>query len=204
MRGRFEAPSDQGQRSAGAGFGTPATAMAGAGGGGGGAASAAAAHNPYATPSAAMGPTRTMISSDALASRGARLAAALLDSVIAFALLIPIFVSTAMTSPGNDPGAMSTFMMLGSLVAFGAFVIYQLSILVREGQTIGKRIMKIRIVDYETGEVPSAGKLIGMRYMVNGLLGNIPFYPLIDHLLIFGAEQRCVHDYLAGTKVVEA
>lgn len=199
MRGRFHAGSDDAPGAAG--FGTPAPAMAG---GAAAAVAAPAAHNPYRTPSVAMRPTPVATGSEALASRGARLAAALLDSVFAFALLIPIFASAAMTSPGGDPAPMGTFMIIGSFVAFGAFVIYQLTILVREGQTIGKRIMKIRIVDYSSGEVPSVGKLIGMRYMVNGLLGNIPFYPIIDHLLIFGAEQRCIHDYLAGTKVVEA
>ena len=43
-----------------------------------------------------------------------------------------------------------------------------------------------------------------MRYFVNSLLGNvIPFYTVLDVLLIFGNERRCIHDHLAGTKVVE-
>ena len=42
-----------------------------------------------------------------------------------------------------------------------------------------------------------------MRYIVNSLLGNIPFYTVLDVLLIFGNERRCIHDHLAGTKVVE-
>jgi hypothetical protein len=43
-----------------------------------------------------------------------------------------------------------------------------------------------------------------MLYFVNSFLGNvIPFYAFIDILVIFGSEQRCIHDYLAGTKVVE-
>jgi uncharacterized RDD family membrane protein YckC len=39
---------------------------------------------------------------------------------------------------------------------------------------------------------------------VNSALAQfIPLYGLIDVLLIFGSERRCIHDYLAGTKVVE-
>ena len=89
-------------------------------------------------------------------------------------------------------------------LAFLGFAVYQLSMLVREGQTLGKKSMNIRIVNYSDGQIPTAGKLLGMRYFVNSFLGNvIPFYAFIDMLLIFGGEQRCIHDYLAGTKVVE-
>ena len=40
--------------------------------------------------------------------------------------------------------------------------------------------------------------------IVNGLIGIIPGYGLVDVLFIFGAERRCLHDYIARTKVVEA
>jgi uncharacterized RDD family membrane protein YckC len=64
--------------------------------------------------------------------------------------------------------------------------------------------MNIRIVNYSDGQVPSAGRLIGLRYVLNSFLGRIiPFYAFVDVLLIFGNERRCIHDYLAGTKVVE-
>jgi uncharacterized RDD family membrane protein YckC len=43
-----------------------------------------------------------------------------------------------------------------------------------------------------------------MRYGLNSVLGDILLYTLTDILLIFGEERRCIHDYLAGTKVVEA
>jgi uncharacterized RDD family membrane protein YckC len=65
--------------------------------------------------------------------------------------------------------------------------------------------MKIRIVNYDDGQIPPWSKVFGLRYLVNGLLGQVvPMYAFIDALLIFGAEQRCIHDYLAGTKVVDA
>jgi len=42
-----------------------------------------------------------------------------------------------------------------------------------------------------------------MRYVLNTALRQIPLYAFVDVLFIFGVEQRCVHDYLAGTKVIE-
>jgi hypothetical protein len=40
--------------------------------------------------------------------------------------------------------------------------------------------------------------------MVNGLLGVIPLYAIIDVLFIFGNARRCVHDYIADTIVIKA
>lgn len=149
--------------------------------------------------------TDTLDLDQALASRGSRLAASLIDGIVACVLMIPIFVSAVMAdASGGESAALGGALIFGSGVLLIAFVVYQLSMLVREGQTIGKKAMNVRIVDYHSGDVPGWGKLLGMRYGLNSVLGNIPLYTLIDILLIFGEERRCIHDYLAGTKVVEA
>ncbi len=43
-----------------------------------------------------------------------------------------------------------------------------------------------------------------LRTILNMALRQVPFYFVVDALFIFGEEQRCIHDHLAGTKVVEA
>jgi uncharacterized RDD family membrane protein YckC len=178
----------------------PAAAAAGAGAG-----AAVAAENPYATPrSFAPRAERSAIgSSDVLASRGSRLAAALIDGVAAMTLLVPGIGGLVFL--GADSG-LSTVGGLGiavSVIALIGFCVYQIAMLVREGQSLGKKWMHIRIVNYDDGMVPPAGKLLLMRYVLNSALGNLPFYAFADVLLIFGNERRCIHDYLAGTKVVE-
>ncbi len=90
-----------------------------------------------------------------------------------------------------------------ALLVLGIFgVPYQVVLLRREGQTVGKLLLHIRIVDEESGVKGTVFKSIVLRYFVNWLLTLIPPYVLIDHLLIFAKNRRCVHDYLAGTKVV--
>jgi hypothetical protein len=42
------------------------------------------------------------------------------------------------------------------------------------------------------------------RNVVNGILGIIPLYGIIDSLFIFGNARRCVHDYIADTIVIKA
>jgi uncharacterized RDD family membrane protein YckC len=175
--------------------------------------------NPYAAPATTAGGIASAFSEAGaapLASRGSRLAAALLDGLAAmvsflpgFAVLIWAGVMGSLTGAETTPAsaALPVGVLLG-LLGLGAFVVYQIRLLLREGQTLGKKMMKIRIVRYDDGTLPGAGRIIGLRAIVNGLLGNIPlfgaFYALADVLFIFGAERRCIHDYLAGTKVVEA
>ena len=198
MRGRYR---NEESKSAAPGrpvFRAPAAAVAGGGGG-------VAVENPYATPRvpAMRAFQHEAAGSGALASRGSRLAASLIDGLAAVVILLPALAS--MFFVGENESISTTAVAFAALsgIAFLGFAVYQLSMLVREGRTLGKKAMNIRIVNYSDGQVPSAGRLLGMRYFVNSLLGNIPFYTFLDVLLIFGNERRCIHDYLAGTKVVE-
>ena len=200
MRGRYRSDESKGQGTTGARppFRSPAAAVAGGGG-------AVAVENPYAAPrvAAVRAEYPAAAGSDALASRGSRLAASLIDGLAAVVILLPALVSIVFVGENESLSSAGVLFAVLSGIAFLGFAVYQLSMLVREGQTLGKKSMNIRIVNYSDGQIPSAGRLLGMRYIVNSLLGNIPFYTFLDVLLIFGNERRCIHDYLAGTKVVE-
>jgi uncharacterized RDD family membrane protein YckC len=39
---------------------------------------------------------------------------------------------------------------------------------------------------------------------LNGILGLIPLYAIVDALFIFRGDRRCIHDMIAGTRVIEA
>ncbi len=196
MRARYRADESKGTSHEQNPFGAPAAAAVAGGG-------AVAMENPYAAPRvAAARPQYSAVSSDSLASRGSRLAASLIDGFAAIVILLPAL--SAVFFAGNESlSGVAILLALVSGIAFLGFAVSQLSMLVRQGQTLGKKAMNIRIVNYSDGQIPSAGRLLGMRYFVNSLLGQIPFYTFLDVLLIFGNERRCIHDYLAGTKVVE-
>jgi uncharacterized RDD family membrane protein YckC len=147
-----------------------------------------------------------------LAGRGTRLLAQLLDGLLGLLCMLPgivlMLVGIALTEPGEGVSILLPVAL--GLVGIGilGLLVYQLRLLGREGQTWGKKQMKIRIVLYDTGEIPGLGRSLGLRIVVNNLIGNVPFlgalYALADPLFIFGEERRCLHDLLAGTKVVEA
>jgi uncharacterized RDD family membrane protein YckC len=201
MRGRYRSDESKGQGAPAARpvFRTPAAAVAGGGG------ASVAVENPYATPRAPVVRAEypADAGSDALASRGSRLAASLIDGLAAVVILLPALAAIFFVDANSSLSTMGIFFAALSGIAFLVFAVYQLSMLVRQGQTLGKKAMNIRIVNYSDGQIPPTGRLLGMRYIVNSLLGNIPFYTFLDLLFIFGSERRCIHDYLAGTKVVE-
>ena len=145
------------------------------------------------------------VSSDTeLASRGQRLGAALLDAIISMAWAIPIgFAFKTFPAPAQ-PVPESLMIMTGALY-FGVFFLVHGYFLKQYGQTIGKKIVGIRIVDLNN-YVPSLEKLIIVRYLPVWVITLMPvfgaFLPLIDVLFIFRSDRRCIHDLIANTKVI--
>jgi uncharacterized RDD family membrane protein YckC len=98
----------------------------------------------------------------------------------------------------------------GAVVVLAAlsFAIVQLYMLSVRGQTIGKRIMGIKIVAFTDDSLPGFYKLQVLRSLVPGLLAAIPYlgwiFWIIDSCFIFRDDRRCIHDLIAGTKVVVA
>ena len=96
--------------------------------------------------------------------------------------------------------------------SIGLFIAGELIFLALQGwllfnrqQTIGKALLDMRIVGMEQDSVP-AGKLYGLRYFVFHVLAQLPginLIMLIDPLLIFRSDRRCLHDHLAGTQVIQ-
>jgi uncharacterized RDD family membrane protein YckC len=91
---------------------------------------------------------------------------------------------------------------LSALLAL-PFCVLQLVLLARAGQTLGKKLTRIKIVRSD-GSRASFGRILGLRIVLTAVLGIIPLFSLIDVCMIFGAEQRCVHDLIADTIVVRA
>lgn len=133
-----------------------------------------------------------------LADIGDRFLAQLIDGG-ALALLIGFgFIWFAIEEP---LGVLMMALLVVSLITL------QWYLLTTQGQTVGKSLMKIKIVRYDTEENPGFGRAVGLRELIPGFIGAIPLFgllfTLVDILFIFGKERRCIHDYIAGTKVID-
>ena len=163
--------------------------------------------NPYAAPVARV----AEVASGAieLAGRGQRLVAVILDSLIVAgpAVLAAVMIPAMQGEQRGSLSSGATALLVLIALWFIGFSIYQLVMLHREGQTLGKKLMGVRIVRTD-GSRAGLGRIFLLRYFAPGLIGAVPFiggfFSLADALLIFGAEKRCIHDYFADTIVVTA
>jgi uncharacterized RDD family membrane protein YckC len=145
--------------------------------------------------------------SAALAGRGARLVATLLDALIgglAFGLLTLVTPLTWAPAPGAN---LVRLVIVNTIIGFIIFLVLHGYLLATRGQTIGKALLKVRIVRSD-GSQASLPRLIGLRYLPTMAISMIPLlgglYALLDCLLIFRESRRCLHDNIADTIVVRA
>jgi uncharacterized RDD family membrane protein YckC len=177
--------------------------------------------NPYAAPTArladALRPDEL-----ALAERGTRLGAALLDGIVLAGPIAVAGIVAAITLPayqrsvgagGGGTATWAAFGLLGLLVFIGFIVVIAINCvwLDRYGQTIAKRWLGIKVVRSDGSPCPLS-RIILLRWLpmfvMNLILRFIPIIgPLVsfvDPLLIFRNDRRCLHDLIADTKVVKA
>jgi len=169
--------------------------------------------NPYETPAAPLADPASQEYLE-LADRGTRLGAKFLDGlimgvgfmVIGFTAAIAI---PAMLSRSAAPKSSSLFfivfaVLVGCLVL--AMAIWNLVWLSRYGQTVAKRILKIRIVR-SNGDPVGMGRLVGLRIVLMWVLESVPFlgplFSLVNVCFIFRDDRRCIHDLMADTIVVK-
>ncbi len=105
-----------------------------------------------------------------------------------------------------------------TLLGFLQFAIIHGYFLQTTGQTIGKKILKLQIVSLDNKQL-SLAKLLSLRYFILQAAIPITIYyclsyniivlffltgllSVIDPIFIFGENRRCLHDLIAGTKVV--
>ena len=181
---------------------------------------------PYAPPISRSVSKKNQVDEE-LASRFMRLVARIIDGVIQVIVEFPItlyvleltffelmFGGTPPNEADGAASAVATLFFVHSedtyrylLVSFLIYVCIQFYFLKSRGQTLGKMAVGIRIVDYETGNVPKIQFGLGTREGIQWLFQLVPlltFFAIIDVLPIFAAQRRCLHDYWAFTKVIKA
>lgn len=166
--------------------------------------------NPYRPSTPQQAPTkRSSQRRYPTADLGKRFLGALLDGLVGFVVIVPGYAMMIMATIANErnPGPMF-FIGIGILI-LGALAIFiaQIYLLVTRSQTIGKMLIKTKIMCIETNQPADATKTILLRAFVNGLIGGIPcvgiIYTIVDICYIFSDGHRCIHDRIAGTWVAD-
>lgn len=87
----------------------------------------------------------------------------------------------------------SSTLMVSQIMVFGLFAL-QLVFITLRGQSLGKLITGIRVVDQRTHRLPSFGKLVGMRTLLLFIIYNL----LFSFTSFLGFVVVAVHYYMAS------
>jgi len=144
---------------------------------------------------------------DNTASLGKRFAATCIDISIMMVCLVPIVQSMGLVELVEKQQAIPVDAQI-KLIIFQLMMFFVLHgfLLQQYGQTIGKRIIGIAIVTLDN-QKPAFLPLILQRYVSQWLMGMVPvlgvLLRLADILFVFRDDRRCIHDWIAKTKVID-
>ncbi len=142
------------------------------------------------------------------ASRGSRLRALIIDGLISSTL--GALIALALIYSPQLRFQLSEFLNPTGVILSGfvAYLLIHCYPIVHYGQSWGKRLCRIAVVNHKTGQ-----KIGFLRYFMRELfkfLFGLPlfgfrfaFLSVVDSLFIFSKSRRCLHDWLAQTSVVK-
>lgn len=138
------------------------------------------------------------------ASWGRRFAAYLLDGLVLF---VPLGIAVAVviaSDPSEDDGAWAVLAIAYLATLVLPFVYFTFFHGDARGQTVGKRVLGIRVASDRTGESIGYGRAFG-RYAITLVFGFF-FLPIIlDYLWpLWDAKNQTIHDKVVGSVVVRA
>ncbi len=162
--------------------------------------------NPFAPPVTPFDHRLPTQSSKELAGRGTRLVAVMIDGLIAMVYFLPVLMGLGIVEKTKQQEDILYESLIAQTIALLIFILLHGYFLATNGQTIGKKIMGIRITDME-GQKPGLARIVLFRILPVSLISMIPIvgglFSLIDALFIFNTDRRCAHDFIAGTQVVK-
>ena len=167
--------------------------------------------NPYQAPTheVAAAPPVTTAGGEQLATRGDRFLAATVDGLIAIALFFPLQYAAGTYDgfPNIKPQSYVQTLLWG-LLSTAVWLALHGYFLHKSAQTIGKKLLGIQIVNFEDGKPTPITRIFLRRHLPFHMLATLipkvgPILSFVNISFIFRKDQRCLHDYLAETRVIK-
>ena len=142
------------------------------------------------------------------ASLWTRFFAHLIDSFLLFgAVALAVVIVMVFTDKNMDrvhPTSARNLIPGLLLISIPAILtLVQWSLISCEGQTIGKKLLMLRIVTVR-GRLPGFVQGVLLRNWLRVVLSLcIPFFGVLDPIFALGESRRSLHDLISGTRVVE-
>jgi uncharacterized RDD family membrane protein YckC len=166
--------------------------------------------NPYQPPAAGDDPesARARDEPSNLATRTQRFWAATIDGLIGMVLIVPLQFAFHVYDgfPKAQPLSIRQDIAWAVLGIFFYLAVHGYW-LVKSAQTVGKKLLGLQVVNFSDGVPTPGSKIVLARVFPVTIVAHIPrigiVLALLDPLFIFGKNRRCLHDLVAGTKVVK-
>lgn len=159
--------------------------------------------NPYQSPTLFETPKQagwTGASDPRVADRLTRWLGALIDNFFLGAVMVGgILVTAGFAPPDDDADVVIAAIVYGWL---GLGVLAQSVLIALYGQSVGKLLLGTKIVNLNDDDNPGFLRAVVLRYWLQFPLSIIPFFSFLDAVFIFGEEKRCLHDFIAATRVI--
>ncbi len=160
--------------------------------------------NPYTPPNADI--TSSDHAPGELASRWKRFFGALIDGLLIGLVTLPLIFMTGYIDRAASGTQSFAEVILLAVLGIVVFLAINAHLLKKKGQSVGKLLMGTQIVSVDSEQLLPLGKLIGQRYVPLWLVSQVPgigqLAGLVNALFIFRDDKRCLHDLIAGTKVI--
>lgn len=158
-------------------------------------------------------PTGGSASRVTLASPWTRLAAHIIDNLLYLPIVLiiafPAGVLVVESQKGGRPNPILGLLIILGCAGLFVLTAYQWYLTATRGATLGKGWLGIKIltihgteVDFLTGVV-MRNWVIGFGQVLLGMVSMGWLLGLVDSLMIFSADRRCLHDHIAKTQVIE-
>lgn len=142
--------------------------------------------------------------SNCLAPIKSRVLAYLIDLLVAIAAL---FLSAQIIKTLDATNLLSIFGIFVAIAIVLGVSVYQAVSLSLTGQTIGKKMLKLRVVTFPNASNAGFARAVFKRWWLPSSLYLIPYlgwaFGVADCLFILNKNRRCLHDLVAGTMVVQ-
>ena len=139
-----------------------------------------------------------------------RMAATGLDWALITVVTLLVILATGVLEHAEDYANVGQSAVNAVLCGLPAYLMLNGWMLWTRGQTAGKAAMSLMIVDHQTGNCAGFWKLLFVRALIPVVVIAVGFIwellwllVLIDFCFIFRKDQRCLHDWIAGTRVVK-
>lgn len=130
-------------------------------------------------------------------------------AIAGFVLILGVGLGDCATDPITDDLVCNGQEDVGAILAGAALLLVgwllaiylYLRALAQRGQTWGRKLVGVRVVDATTGEAPGWGKAIGRTLFAYFVSANVCYLGYL--WMLWDSKRQTWHDKVAGTHVVE-